>query len=226
MGSPFMESVRQALRVRHYAYSTEKAYLAWVRAFIVHCGRRHPRDLGAEDVRRFLTHLAIERRVAPSTQNQALSAILFLYRHVLEVEPPWIEGAARAKRRGYVPTVLTCDEVRALLDQLSGTPRLIADLLYGSGMRRIEALRLRVGDIDFGYRQLILRSAKGNKDRVTVMPERVVPRLEAHLARVRLLHAEDLAGGHGEVWLPFALNRKSRMRGGTGAGSSCSLRAA
>jgi integrase len=168
MGSPFMESVRHALRVRHYAYSTEKAYLGWVRAFIRHCGRRHPRELGAEDVRGFLTWLAVERRVAPSTQNQALSAILFLYRHVLEVEPPWVEGAARAKHRGYVPTVLTSDEVRALLDRLSGTPRLIADLLYGSGMRRIEALRLRVCDVDFEYRRVIVRSAKGAKDRVTI----------------------------------------------------------
>lgn len=206
--SAFLQSIRDAVRVRHYARSTEKAYVAWARMFILFCGKRHPRECGAAEVQRFLTHLAVERRVAPSTQNQALCALVFMYRHVLDAELPWLEGVARAKRRQYIPTVLTQEEVHALLAQLYGTPRLVADLLYGSGMRRIEALRLRVGDLDIPYRQILVRSAKGNKDRITVLPDRVVAPLEAHLERVRLLHREDLAQGNGAVWLPYALARK------------------
>jgi integron integrase len=207
--SAFLESIRTALRTRHYARSTEKAYVNWVRQFILFHGKRHPRELGAPEVEAFLTGLALRGRVAPSTQNQALSALLFMYRHVLSVELPWLDGVVRAKqRRQYMPTVLSKAEVGQLLGQLRGTLRLLGDLLYGSGMRRIEALRLRVGDLDFAYRQILVRAAKGNKDRAVPLPDRLVQPLQLHLERVRRLHETDLAAGHGDVWLPYALARK------------------
>lgn len=206
--SQFLESVRVALRTRHYARSTEKAYVNWIRQFIVFHGKRHPRELGAPEVEAFLSSLAVGRRVSPSTQNQALSALLFMYREVLSVELPWLDGVVRAKPRRYVPSVLTRAEVRAVLGQLRGTVRLIVALLYGSGMRRIEALRLRVADLDFAYRQVMVRAAKGNKDRVVPLPDRLVQPLQLHLERVKKLHDRDLADGHGDVWLPFALARK------------------
>lgn len=206
--STFLESVRLAIRTRHYAHTTEKAYIQWVRRFILFHDKRHPRELGAPEVEAFLSALATRGRVSPSTQNQALSAILFMYRHVLQVDLPWLAGVVRAKRRQYVPTVLSPEEVRVVLGQLKGTLRLIGDLLYGSGMRRIEALRLRVGDLDFAYRQILIRAAKGNKDRVTVLPNRLIQPLQLHLRQVKVLHEQDLADGHGEVWLPYALARK------------------
>lgn len=211
--SPFLDSVRAAIRTRHYARSTEKSYVGWIRSFIIFHGKRHPKELGAPEVERYLSWLATRRKVSASTQNQALSAVLFMYRHVLGVELPWLDGVTRAKRRQRVPVVLSPEEVRRVLDQLQGTPRIIADLLYGSGMRRIEALRLRVGDLDFDYRQITVREAKGGKDRIVPLPDRVVAPLRAHLERVRLLHQQDLASGYGEVWLPFALARKFRNAG-------------
>lgn len=206
--SPFLDSLRAAIRARHYALSTEKAYVNWIRQFICFNDKRHPRDLGGPELERFLTWLATERKVSASTQTQALSAVLFMYKHVLDMELPWLEKVIRAKRKVRVPVVLTPDEVRRVLDTMQGTSRLIADLLYGSGMRRIEALRLRVGDVDFGYRQITVRDAKGGRDRVVPLPDRVVAPFRAHLKRVKLLHEEDLANGHGEVWLPYALARK------------------
>ena len=206
--SAFIASVREAIRVRHYSRATEKSYCGWVRQFIRFHGLRHPRGLGAPEVESFLTWLAVERKVSASTQNQALCALLFMYRHVLEMELPWLEGVVRAKRPQRIPVVLSPDEVRRVLDQLRETPRLIADLLYGSGMRRIEALTLRVGDLDFSYRQIVVRQAKGAKDRVTMLPDRLVEPLRTHLRRVRALHVQDLAAGHGAVWLPEALSRK------------------
>ena len=206
--SAFIASVREAIRLRHYSRATEKCYCNWVRQFIRFHGMRHPRDLGAADVEAFLTSLAVDRKVAASTQNQALCALLFMYRHVLEMELPWLDGIVRAKRPQRIPVVLSPNEVRRLLDELRETPRLIADLLYGSGMRRIEALTLRVGDLDFAYRQIVVRNGKGAKDRVTMLPDRLVEPLRAHLHRVRTLHANDLASGHGAVWLPDALSRK------------------
>jgi len=206
--SPFLDSIRQAIRTRHYARSTEKAYVNWVRQYILFHGKRHPRDLGSKELESFLSMLATRRNVSPSTQNQALSAILFTYKHVLEIELPWIENVVRAKARQYVPTVLSSEEVRSVLSQLSGTTRLIADLLYGSGMRKIEALRMRVGDLDFAYRQVLVRAAKGNKDRKVPLPDRLVEPIKSHLLRVRALHQQDLAEGHGEVWLPHALLNK------------------
>lgn len=207
--SPFLEKVRTAIRARHYSRSTEKSYVWWVRQFILFNRKRHPRDLGGPEVERFLSYLATVRKVSAATQNQALSALLFLYRQVLEVELPWMENVVRAKRRQRVPVVLTPEEVRAVLARMQGTPRLIADLLYGSGTRRIEALRLRVGDIDFGYRQVMVRDAKGGRDRIVPLPDRIVEPLTTHLARVKRLHDDDLAKGFGEVWMPFALARKA-----------------
>ncbi len=206
--SPFLESVRRAIRTRHYAHSTEKAYVGWVRQFILFNGKRHPRDLGPKELESFLSMLATRRKVSPSTQNQAMSAILFMYKHVLSMELPWLENVVRAKQRHYLPTVLSPEEVRAVLGQLTGTTRLVADLLYGSGMRKIEALRLRVGDLDFDYRQVLVRAAKGSKDRIVPLPDRIVEQLKTHLRRVYALHQQDLAEGHGEVWLPHALARK------------------
>lgn len=206
--SPFLDAVRRAIRTRHYSRATEKSYVQWVRRFVLFHGKRHPRDLGSAEVEAFLSHLATECRVAASTQNQALSAILFMYKHVLEMELPWLDGVTRAKRREYVPTVLTPEQVRALIDNMQGTSRLIVELLYGSGMRKIEALRLRVCDLDFDYRQITVREAKGGKDRFTVLPGRLVEPLQAHLARVRRLHQRDLANGLGATWLPYALARK------------------
>lgn len=206
--SAFMTAVREAIRVRHYSRSTEKAYCNWVRRFIRFHGLQHPSALGASHVEAFLTSLAVELKVSASTQNQALSALLFMYRYVLEKELPWLDGIVRAKRPQRIPVVLSPEEVRLVLDQLQRTPRLIADLLYGSGMRRIEALTLRVGDIDFSYRQIVVRNGKGAKDRVTMLPDRLAQPMQAHLRRVRALHERDLAAGHGAVWLPDALARK------------------
>lgn len=206
--SPFLNLVRRAIRTRHYSRATEKSYVQWARRFILFHGKRHPRDLGSAEVEAFLSHLASECKVAAATQNQALSAILFIYKQVLHTELPWMENVTRAKRRQYVPTVLSPEQVRALIDNMSGTSRLIVELLYGSGMRKIEALRMRVGDLDFDYRQITVREAKGGKDRFTVLPGRLIDPLRAHLARVRLLHRQDLANGLGATRLPYALARK------------------
>ncbi len=203
-----LDQVRDAIRRRHYSYRTEQAYVHWVRRFIWFSGKRHPRGMGAEEVTAFLSHLASERDVAASTQNQALSALLFLYGQVLGVELPWMKGIVRAKRPLRVPVVLTRDEVRALLARLEGTKWLMAALLYGAGLRLRECLKLRVKDVDFGYRQITVRDGKGAKDRVTMLPAELAEPLRSHLARAKLLHERDLAEGYGEVELPAALERK------------------
>ncbi|MBX3671105.1 MAG: integron integrase, partial [Rhodocyclaceae bacterium] len=176
--------------------------------FIIFHGRRHPADMGAAEVEGFLTHLAVEANVAASTQNQALSALLYLYRHVIGAELPWMDKVVRAKRGRKLPVVLTPDEVRALLGRLQGTPSLMGRLLYGSGMRLMECLRLRVKDVDFARLEIVVRDGKGEKDRVTMLPASLVAPLEEHLVRVRALHEDDLAAGSGEVYLPHALARK------------------
>lgn len=153
--------LRDRLRVKHYSYRTEQQYIAWIRRFILHYDKRHPRDISGAEVERFLTHLAVERRVSASTQNQALSAILFLYRHVLDVELPWLENIVRARRPARLPTVLSPAEVEAVLTHLEGTFRIVAQLLYGSGLRLMEALRLRIKDVDFEYAQILVRDGKG-----------------------------------------------------------------
>ena len=203
-----MARLRHALRVRHYSIRTEQAYVDWTRRYIHFHGKRHPVDLGAAEVQAFLTHLAVERSVASPTQNQAKSALLFLYREVLGLQLPWLDEIVGAKLSRHLPVVLTPSEVRALLGHLSGTMSLVASLLYGTGARLLEALRLRVKDIEFERRELVIRDGKGAKDRVTVLPENLLLPLQAHLARVQTLHLRDLAAGFGDVRLPDALDLK------------------
>jgi integron integrase len=203
-----LDRLRHALRVRHYSIRTEQAYADWVRRFIRFHDRRHPANLGPAAVQAFLTHLAVERSVSSSTQNQAKAALLFLYREVLDVQLPWLDDIVGAKLARRLPIVLTPTEVRLLLSHMSGTMGLVASLLYGTGLRLLESLRLRVKDVEFERRELLVRDGKGAKDRVTVLPENLIPALQAHLAHVRRLHERDLAAGLGNVWLPDALDIK------------------
>ncbi len=203
-----LDRVRDKIRLKHYSLRTEQAYLDWIRRFILHHGKRHPGDMGATEVEAFLTHLAVAGKVAASTQNQAKSALLFLYREVLETELPWLDGIERAKAPKRLPVVLTRAEVQAVLSRLSGTHRLIGDLLYGTGLRIMECLRLRVKDVDFAGGELLVRDGKGFKDRVTMLPEVTAAPLREHLARVRALHERDMAAGVDPVFLPYALERK------------------
>ena len=200
--------VRDKIRLKHYSIRTEQAYTDWVRRFILFHKKRHPAEMGAAEVEKFLTHLAVEGNVAASTQNQAKSALLFLYREVLEIELPWLDNVAKAKDGKRLPVVLTAQESMRLLDEMEGTSGLIARLLYGTGMRVMEGVRLRVKDVEFTRRELIVREGKGNKDRVTMLPQSLVEPLQSHLARVKVLHEKDLAAGFGDVYLPFALARK------------------
>jgi integron integrase len=203
-----LDRVREAIRVRHFSLRTEEAYIHWIKRYILYHGKRHPSEMGEAEVSAFLSHLATGLKVAPSTQNQALSAILFLYRQVLGQELDWLENVVRAKRAQRLPVVLTKTQVQQLLAQLRGMHTLLGSLLYGTGMRLMEALRLRVGDVDFDYGQIIVRSGKGAKDRVTVLPESLHTPLKAHLQRVKTLHLKDLVEGFGSVYLPYALARK------------------
>lgn len=207
MPKKLIEQMRDALRLKHYSYRTEQTYLEWARRYILFHHKRHPADMGSPEIQAFLTDLAVRRNVAASTQNQALSALLFLYRDVLnlEVDPVILPGARRPER---LPTVLSQEQVRRLIENLSGTHRLMAQLLYGSGLRLMECVRLRVKDVDFDYRTVVVRDGKGEKDRVTPMPGAVVPDLGRQIERVRILHDEDLQAGDGEVFLPDALERK------------------
>lgn len=203
-----LDRVRDAIRRRNYSYRTEEAYVHWIRRFIYFSGKRHPNEVGAEGVTAFLSHLASERDVAAATQNQALSALLFLYREVLAQPLPWLDELDRAKRPARLPAVLTRDEVHRVLSAMRGTPRLMASLLYGSGLRLTECLRLRVKDIDFGYLQIIDRDGKGAKDRVTMLPASLVEPLKQQLLVARAIHEADTVAGYGEVELPDALARK------------------
>ena len=203
-----LDQVRQKLRTLHYSYRTEQQYLHWVRRYILFHDKHHPASLGAAQVEAFLTHLAVDRKVSASTQNQALSAILFLYQKVLEIDLPWLDGVVRAKPSQYLPVVLTPEEARAVLDRMEGPIRLIAHLMYGAGLRISEALQLRIKDLNFAYRQVLVRGGKGGKDRVTMLPARLVAPLRDQLAHARELHRADLEEGFGAVWLPFALDRK------------------
>jgi integron integrase len=196
------------MRSAGWCIRTEQAYVQWIRRFILFHGKRHPRDMGGEELTAFLSHLASQRNVAASTQNQALNAILFLYRDVLKIKLPWLDDVQRAKKPQRLPVVLTRQEVRAVLGQLEGTTWLMAALIYGAGLRLLECLRLRVKDIDFGYQHLMIRDAKGQKDRITLLPQNLTDPLRSHLARVRTLHERDLGDGFGRVYLPFALAAK------------------
>lgn len=203
-----LDRVRERIRFKHYSIRTEDSYVQWIRRFILFHGKRHPAEMGAVEVEAFLTHLAVEGNVAASTQNQARSALLFLYKAVLGSELPWLNNVEQAKKPRRLPVVLTEDEVRAVLASLDGVHWLVAALLYGAGLRLMEALRLRVQDVDFKRREILVRNGKGFKDRVTMLPARVAGRLQSHLVAVRLLHEKDLAEGLGEVHLPYALDRK------------------
>ena len=203
-----MEQVRAEIRARHYSRRTEDAYVHWIRRYIVFHGRRHPRDLGAPEISTFVTWLAVERRVAASTQNQALSAVLFLYRAVLRQEVGAVELLPRARMPAKVPVVLTVAEVRTVLDALSGVPRIVAMLLYGAGLRLQECLELRVKDLDFERREITVRRGKGQKDRRVMLPDALREALQYHLECVRRTHHADLAAGFGQVVLPGALDRK------------------
>ena len=202
-----MDRVRSEIRVRHYSIRTEEAYTSWIRRYL-QFHRRHPRDLDGADLNRFLTHLAEEGRVAVSTQRQALSAILFLYRHVLKTKLDWLDDVVRARQPRRLPNVLSRDEVAAVLSHLQGTPQLVVLLLYGTGMRILECLRLRIQDIDFDLGHITIRNPKGGRDRVTMLPESTRDRLADHLIGVRALHNQDLEQGFGNVYLPHALERK------------------
>ena len=207
-GTPLLERLRHHIRLKHYSIRTEDAYVQAVRRFILFHSKRHPSEMGAEEIRQYLSYLANSKNVAASTQNQALSALLFLYREVLGVDLPFVEGIAHARRPARVPTVLTREEARRLLSALSGVHRLMAGLLYGSGLRLMECVRLRVKDVDFGYRQITVRDGKGEKDRRTVLPGPLAGPLEQQLARGKRLHESDLEAGYGKVFLPYALGRK------------------
>ncbi len=207
MAKKLLDQLSDTLRTKHYSYRTEETYLDWVRRYILFHHKQHPASMGAPEIRAFLAHLATERNVAASTQNQALSAILFLYREVLqkEIEPILLTGAKRPER---LPTVLTHQETLDILNQLNGAYKLMAQLLYGSGLRLMECVRLRVKDLDFQYKTVTVRDGKGEKDRVTPMPDSLIPSLQRQIERVRLLHDEDLAAGFGQVYLPNALAKK------------------
>jgi len=203
-----LDRVRESIRTRHFSHRTEQAYVAWTRRFIEFHGRRHPLTLGEKHVRDFLTHLAVRSQVSAATQNQALCAILFLYRRVLLREIGWVDGITRAKPSRKLPVVLSRDEIKRLLDQLEGAKWLMASLMYGAGLRLLECARLRVKDIDFDRRQIAVRSGKGKKDRITLLPESIVQTLKKHLDEVRDLYERDLHTGNVGASMPPALDRK------------------
>ena len=203
-----LDQVRDKIRVKHYSIRTETQYLQWIKRFIFFHGKRHPRDLGAVEVEAFLSHLATEGNVSASTQNQALSALLFLYREVLGVVLPWMDTMVRAKKPQRLPVVLNRSEITLVMERMEGTYSLMARLLYGTGMRLMECCRLRVKDIDFGRREILIREGKGAKDRVTMLPETLILPLQEHLAKRRRLYEDDFAKGMAEVFLPDALARK------------------
>lgn len=208
MAIRFLDQLRQAIRVRNYSIRTEQAYVQWARRFILFHGKRHPESMHDREVVEFLTHLAVKRNVSASTQNQALNALVFLYRRVLDNPLGDITSAARAKKPKKLPVVLTRQEVFSLLVRLEGVHRIIGSLLYGSGLRLLEGLRLRIKDIDFSYSSIHIHLGKGAKDRIVVLPQPLQKPLADHIHQVRLIHAEDLKNGFGEVYLPIALARK------------------
>lgn len=207
-GQRLLDQVREVIRIKHYSIRTEQAYVQWIRRYILFHGKRHPSELGAGHLSAFLSDLAVRGHVAASTQNQALNAILFLYREVLRQSLPWVEDVQRAKQPERLPVVLNRQEVRRLLAQLEGTEWLMTGMVYGGGLRLLECLRLRVKDIDLERGELTVRDGKGQKDRITMLPKALIDPLRTHLSRVRHLHGRDLAEGYGRVYLPFALERK------------------
>lgn len=203
-----LDQVRNKIRLKHYSMRTEESYVQWVKRFVLFNRKRHPRELGAAEVELFLTTLAVKGKVSASTQNQAKSAILFLYKEVLGIQLPWLDNVETAKRPTYLPVVLTVREVNSMLEHVYGTVGLILRLLYGTGMRIKECVSLRVKDVDFERCEILIRDGKGFKDRITMLPQSLAAPLREHLKRVELLHQADLRAGHGEVYMPFALARK------------------
>ncbi|HEY9099567.1 MAG TPA: integron integrase [Thiobacillus sp.] len=203
-----LDQVRDRIRVKHYSIRTETQYVQWVRRFILFHDKKHPKDMGAPEVEAFLTHLAVVGNVAAATQNQALSALLFLYREVLVIDLPWLDNVTRAKRPQRLPVVLTREETHAVLDRMPGVYGLMAKLLYGTGMRLMECVRLRVKDVDFARREILIRDGKGAKDRVTMLPDSVVSTLQTHLQQRRVVFDDDCQAGKGNVYMPDALARK------------------
>ena len=204
-----LDQVRDVIRRKHYSIRTEQAYIDWIKRFIIYHGKRHPGEMAEEEVAEFLTHLARHLNVAASTQNQALSALLFLYKEVLKHEIGWLQKVERAKKPPKLPVVLSRAEVKQIFGHLHGVPKLMAGLLYGSGLRLMECVRLRIKDIDFELAQITVRDAKGGKDRITMLPLNMSEALRRHLLRVKAQHEQDLEDGFGSVHLPFALARKS-----------------
>jgi integron integrase len=220
------EVSREKMRTRHFSYRTEQAYLYWIRRYVNFHNRKHPREMGSRELEAFLTHLAVDEHVSASTQNQALQALLFLYRHVLEIDLPWLENVTRARCPKRLPVVLTVAEVRSVLAQLDGAAWLFANLLYGSGLRLMEALRLRVKDVVIERGELIVRDAKGGKDRVTVLPTSIVDPLRAHLAKLHIRFEQQRRAGEPGASLPVALARKfpnSSRQWGVAVRISCAL---
>lgn len=204
-----LDQVRERLRVKHYALRTERTYMYWIRDFILFHNKRHPRDMAAAEIESFLSYLAVSRSVSPSTQNQALASLLFLYKEVLSINLPWLDGIVHAKPSKHLPVVLSISEVRALFDAIdSYTLKLVVRLLYGTGMRLMEGLRLRVKDVDFSRKEILIRDGKGSKDRVTVLPQSLHRELQQQILRSLELQQQDLAQGLGRVWMPYALERK------------------
>jgi len=204
-----LDQYRDTLRIKHYSPRTEDTYITWVRNYILFHNKRHPKEMGIPEIGQFLAHLAGEQQVSASTQNQAFSAILFLYRHVLHIELDEPQLAElRPQRSKPIPTVLSKDEVKRLIASLTGTNRLIAQVMYGGGLRVMECLRLRIKDIDFDNRQIIVRDGKGENDRFTILPDSLIQPLHLHIKYVKSLHEKDLTDGYGSVYLPYALERK------------------
>jgi len=207
-GKKLLDQVRDTLRLKHYSTRTEKTYIEWIKRYILFHQKRHPKDMASPEIEAFITHLAVERNVAVSTQNQALSAVLFLYKYVLNQELEMPPSMARPGRPKRLPTVLSPSEASRIINHMKGTPKTMTKLLYGSGLRLMECMRLRVKDIDFENRQIIVRDGKGENDRSTVLPENVIPELKQHLENVQALHQKDLSEGYGETNLPYALSVK------------------
>ena len=203
-----LEQVSDAIRIKHYSLRTEKTYIEWIKRYIIFHKKQHPKDMGAEEIQAFLTHLASDKTVSASTQNQALSAILFLYRHVIKKDIDLPTNLFRAQKSKTLPTVLTHQEAMTVISKMAGIPQLMTKILYGSGIRLMECLRLRVKDIDFGNHQIIVRDGKGEDDRATILPDSIIPSLENHLKNVKIIHQKDLSEGFGETSLPYALAKK------------------
>ncbi|MCC6299080.1 MAG: integron integrase [Anaerolineales bacterium] len=203
-----LEQVSDAIRIKHYSLRTEKTYIEWIRRFILFHNKRHPKDMGADEIQAFIAYLATQRTVSASTQNQALSAVMFLYRHVLKKDVDLPSDSFRAQKSKTLPVVLTHQEAMLVIGKMTGVTQLMTKILYGSGIRLTECLRLRVKDIDFGNRQIMIRDGKGEDDRVTILPDSLILLLETHLKTVKAIHQKDLKEGFGETSLPYALSKK------------------